>query len=518
VAPATLGLHCTYPSPDGVAPEGAHEGETPEVLLEVAAILYTSAQGTVAEAFAVHKSPVILVSETPVTESGPLAAIASTAGAYASGSIVLAQNPFPAQITPAVSPASIPNRFLSAAATTQVPLETLSSLTKGSLLRQLGLLPERTLSAYLAANPSTVSNLLAAPPAALEVTTWWSGLSDSARLTVNRAAPQLVGNLDGIPTTVRNEANRVWLSQSIDGLKTTVASSPGRAVLTEATRQIHMLDEVSTALGSAQSVPQRSLLSLDVEGQGRAAVVLGDLATADYVTYLIPGMFFTVEGQINDWTDDAARIYDEQVTWLNLIGETDPSEAGKTVAVVSWMGYETPNLTNIGSLDLAYLGRDAIADVVRGLQSERAGNEPYISIFAHSYGSTAAMMALSEYSFEIDALAVIGSPGSAVQSVDDLHVRDGNVFVGEAAWDPVPNSAFFGSDPGSREFGAHHLGVGGGVDLITNEKLAASVGHNGYFGAGSESLRNLALIGIGKSQLVTDGSADDNTKTLALLE
>jgi pimeloyl-ACP methyl ester carboxylesterase len=246
--------------------------------------------------------------------------------------------------------------------------------------------------------------------------------------------------------------------------------------------------------------------------------VLGDLSTADYVTYLIPGMFFTVEGQINDWTDDAARIYDEQVSWLNLIGETDPSEAGKSVAVVSWMGYETPNLTNIGSLDLAFAGRDAIADVVRGLQSEREGDEPFISVIAHSYGSTAAMMALSEYSFEIDALVVIGSPGSAVQSVDDLNVRNGNVFVGEAAWDPVPNSAFFGNDPGSPEFGAHQLGVSGGVDLITDEVLSASVGHNGYFGAGSESVRNLALIGIGKSQLATDGTPDDHTKTLALLK
>jgi len=91
------------------------------------------------------------------------------------------------------------------------------------------------------------------------------------------------------------------------------------------------------------------------------------------------------------------------------------------------------------------------------------------------------------------------------------------VWVGEAAWDPVPNSAFFGSDPGSPEFGAHHLGVEGGVDLITNEMLSASVGHNGYFGAGSESVRNLALIGIGQSQLVTDGTPKDTSKTLALL-
>lgn len=487
------------------------------MLLEVAAILYTSAPVTVAEAIGVHKTTVTVVASGPLASDFERGETSGTGGVVVGSYVPSAQSVQPPLIASDVSPSGIPNRFLGAAATTRVPLDTLPTLSKGSLLRQLGLLPERTLTAYLAAHPSTVTDLLAAPPAARDVTTWWSGLSDSARDTVNTAAPQLIGNLDGIPASIRNDANQVWLAQSITALKTTVESSPGRAVAAESTRQIHMLDEVTSALGTNDSVPQRSLLSLDVEGQGRAAVVLGDLATADYVTYLIPGMFFTVEGQINDWTDDAARIYDEQVSWLNLIGDNDPAEAGKTVAVVSWMGYETPNLTNIGSLELAEVGRDAIADVVRGLLSERAENEPHITIIAHSYGSTATMMALSEYSFEIDALAVIGSPGSAAQSVDDLNVRNGNVWVGEAAWDPVPNSAFFGSDPGSPEFGAHHLGVEGGVDLITNEVLSASVGHNGYFGAGSESVRNLALIGIGQSQLVTDGSPKDDGKTLALL-
>jgi hypothetical protein len=362
-----------------------------------------------------------------------------------------------------------------------------------------------------------VTKLLANAPSAREVTTWWSSLETTAAAAMTAAAPQLVGNLDGIPAEARNTANRLWLAQSIDVREKTIASSPGRTLVEEASRELHMLGEVDDAMGTAKSVPARTLLSVDPTGQGRAAIVLGDLANADYVTYLVPGMFFTIDGQINDWTDDAARIYDEQVSWLNLIGKTDPGEATKTVAVVAWMGYETPNLTNIGSLDLAEKGRDAIAHTIKGLLAERAGDEPYVSVIAHSYGSTAALMALTDYDFQIDALAVVGSPGSAAQSVKELHVRDANVFVGEAAWDPVPNTAFFGSDPGSASYGAKHINVGGGVDLITNEVLAASIGHNGYFGAGSESVRNLALIGIGQGELVTDGSADDKDKTLALL-
>ena len=58
------------------------------------------------------------------------------------------------------------------------------------------------------------------------------------------------------------------------------------------------------------------------------------------------------------------------------------------------------------------------------------------------------------------------------------------------------------------------MGVGGGVDIITKEVLLASSGHNEYFSAGTESMRNFALISIGKGGYVTDGSAADSSKTL----
>ncbi|MCU1535548.1 MAG: hypothetical protein JWR53_2029, partial [Glaciihabitans sp.] len=202
--------------------------------------------------------------------------------------------------------------------------------------------------------------------------------------------------------------------------------------------------------------------------------------------------------------------------WLKTIQAVQPDAAHKTVAVVSWMGYQTPDLTNIGSLDLAYEGRDAIAHAIQGLQAERAGNEPYVTVVAHSYGSTAVLMALTQYDFSIDALAVVGSPGSAAQSVHDLHVRGGNVYVGEAAWDPVPNSSWFGSDPGSAAYGAKPMDVKGTIDPILGTPLLGSVGHNDYFAPGSESFRNMALVGLGEGQLVTTGSTSDAAKTLAM--
>lgn len=381
------------------------------------------------------------------------------------------------------------------------------------MLQQLSLLPVQSMTDYVASNPEVVANLLANPPAATDVTMWWGTMDFEHRNALRDASPQLVGNLDGIPYAIRDLANRVLLDETISSLETTIKSEPGRTIVENAKYSLRMLTSIESALGNDQSQPRRTLLSLDVTGQGRAAIVLGDLRTADYVSYLVPGMFFTIENQMGDWADAAARLYEEELSWLELFDEPD-----STVATVAWIGYHTPNLTNVGGIQNAEEGRDSLAKTIEGLQAIRGGDEPYVTVVAHSYGSTAALMALTEYDFEIDALALVGSPGSPAKSVSQLHVRNGNVFVGEAPWDPIPNSSYFGSDPGSASYGAHPMGVGGGIDVITNEVLLASSGHNEYFSAGTESMRNFALISIGKSQFVTDGSSADATKTLALLK
>jgi len=378
------------------------------------------------------------------------------------------------------------------------------------LLQQLSLLNVSSLRDYLTANPGAVDALLARPPAATDVTMWWTSLDADHRFALRSASPRLVGNLDGIPYIVRDLANREVLGQTIDDLTAMIAGDSGRTMIETAKQQLKMLQSIDAALGSGQSQPARTLMTLDVNGQGRAAIVLGDLRTADYVSYLVPGMFFTIENQMGDWADAAARLHDEQLSWLELFGQPN-----STVATIAWIGYDTPNLTNVGSIENAEQGRDTLANSLTGLQALRSGDEPYLSVVAHSYGSTAALLALQEYDFQIDALALVGSPGSAATSVSELHVRNGNVFVGEAAWDPIPNSAYFGSDPGSASYGAKPMGVGGGIDAITREALLASVGHNEYFSAGTESMRNFALIGIGRGQYVTNGSGPTTAGTLA---
>ena len=384
------------------------------------------------------------------------------------------------------------------------------------LLEQLALLSPASIESWVTNNPDSVDALLASPPPAHDVTLWWQALDFDAKAALRDATPQLVGNLDGVPYSIRDLANRTVLTSTMTSLKQTIASEAGRTVVENAKQQLHMLQSISDALGErSTSGPNRTLMTLDVTGQGRAAIVLGDLRTADYVSYLVPGMFFTIENQMGDWVDAASRLHDEELSWLALLGPgagtADVSSvdgqplAVPTVATVAWIGYHTPNLTNVGGIENAYEGRDALAGAIEGLQSLRAGDEPYVSVIAHSYGSTAALMALTEYDFQVDALALVGSPGSPAKSVAELHVRDGNVYVGEAAWDPIPNSSYFGSDPGAKSYGAKPMGVSGETDPITHRVLASSTGHNEYFAPGTESMRNFALISIGQGQYVSSG-------------
>lgn len=395
-----------------------------------------------------------------------------------------------------------------------IPHTSLSSITGTPLLHALTAMPPTAVTVFVEENPQLLYALLDAPPAATQVSGWWAGLDDVARHNMALSAPELVGNLDGIPYAVRNDVNRSELRSTIRELELEGLDA-GRAIATQNLNRLQMLYSIADALGPASANPRRSLITLDTHDEGKASIVLGDLETADYVSILVPGMFISVSGNVVEWTDTAARLYDEQVSWLSLLAEAGAAPEVETVATVAWIGYQTPHLLNVGSLDLAYEGRDAIAATIDGLQTLRGDDQPFVSLLAHSYGSTAALMAL-EQSTVVDALAMMGSPGSPAQSIHDLNVR-GDVFVAEAAWDPIPNSSFFGSDPGATEYGARAMSVAGAVDVITNRILASSTGHNEYFSPGTESMRNLALIGIDKGELVTDGSQRDAGRTLALL-
>jgi hypothetical protein len=363
--------------------------------------------------------------------------------------------------------------------------------------------------------PSTLADLVATHASATEVANWWASATPAQQRALIASSPEAVGNLEGIPYQVRDAANRSYLSDTIAGIESRIASgSVGRAASEDLQAQLHMLQQVAAAVETGDSGLVRSLINLDVSGGGRAVIAVGDLANAHYVSYLVPGMFYSVDSEIGSWAGAADQLAADQAAWLERLAPNQYTgddylgahDASADVATVAWIGYQTPTVVNVASLDLAREGRDALTRSLLGLDAIRSADadKPYLSILAHSYGATAALLALQENDVTVDALAMVGSPGSPAESVGQLKVRDGNVWVADASWDPVSSTGVFGSQPLSPEYGAHHFGVGGAVDPLTGASLAGSVGHVDYFTSGSESFRNMALIGIGRGGFVLD--------------
>ncbi|WP_166790567.1 alpha/beta hydrolase [Cryobacterium tagatosivorans] len=392
---------------------------------------------------------------------------------------------------------------LSASPGTSVDVASLQTLSGAGLLVGMSRLSLGDLSTFAAAHPAQIDALLSSPPASTAVTEWWSGLGAESRTTLARAVPRLVGNLDGVPARQRATANLRYLGRTLSDVRADLADATGP----ERTRlegELAVLRQVKEALRPSEGGPLRSLILLDTLAGGRAAIALGDPDTADYLSYLVPGMNYGVREQLVNWATTADDLYREQAKVLAR--RTAHGEPRPTVATIAWIGYETPDLFSVGGLDRAEAGADFLEDSWLGVRSARGAEQPFLSVFGHSYGTTVSLTALARGSVGVDAFVMVGSPGSGIQSVAELSVAHGNVFVGEADWDPAVNSAFFGSDPGAAAYGAHTLGVDGARDRVTGKWLNGSLGHNAYFTPGSESLHNMALIGTDNAKLATNGS------------
>jgi len=385
-------------------------------------------------------------------------------------------------------------------------LDLLARLDGVTLLEQLARLTPGEIDAFVAGNPAALADLAARPPAAREVASWWARVPAESRAALSLDVPGVVGNLEGLPFGVRDAANRTFLAQTIAGIHAQLDAGVGRAMEDELRKRLVMLSSVERALETGSSGAERTLIALDVEGEGRAVIGIGALESADYVTFFVPGMYVGVTQQLVDWAGNAETSLLEQRAWLERLGIEGE------VATVAWIGYHTPTVVSIGSLDVAYEGRAALTrslqglDAVRevtGLRSAGAAHEPFVTVVAHSYGSTAAMISLGHDDVAVDALVLVGSPGGPAKTVHDLKVAGGNVWVAAADSDPIPRTGVYGNQPLDEEFGAKVFSVKGMTDPVTGERLDDISGHVYYFWPGTTAVRNTALIAIDAGDLVS---------------
>jgi pimeloyl-ACP methyl ester carboxylesterase len=321
-----------------------------------------------------------------------------------------------------------------------------------SILDPLKGLSDADAAEYLGSHPRAELAFLNEWPD--EVATWWADLSKRERAELISTSPEFVGNLEGIDYGSRDKANRAQLRNAYARLSNYVHKNPTHV---SAKGQLAALKAIYGAVKGDRS-PSRQLITLTDDRPALAAVAIGDLDTANVITYNLPGMgTYTTDMQL--WSQSAQNLYDQQ----GALGATAQR------AVVAWIGYKTPPVGADAAFgSYAARGADAITTAVLGLRASRASDYsmPLVNIVAHSYGSTTAANALSATNLGIRSFVNLGSAGID-QSIPNAAAFNAKfVYAAEANGD---REARWGrlsrNDPRRPNFGAQVFGVDGAPDL-----------------------------------------------------
>jgi hypothetical protein len=347
----------------------------------------------------------------------------------------------------------------------------------------------------LAASRRSAGVLRGPPPAgapAAEVQAWWGSLSDVERDRAVHDMPGRVGALAGLPVAVRSAANERRLALDVAALqrraRTTVLDAADRDWL--ATCRL-VAAELARVRAGRDPVSGRHLVaSLLVfaprayGGQGRVALAVGDLDTADNVAFVVPGLGSDVHRTLGALTDDAVR----------LTAAARRASPAATVATVAWMGYDAPGwlgapVDHAASAGAALLGRDVAA-----VRAARAV-PPHVTLVGHSYGSATVGLGLREHLVSADDVVLLGSPGADAVRAGALGVPDGHVYVGADSRDPVSYLGWFGPDPATPAFGAVRFEA---EDPTRDPWRPDLADHGKYLDAHTESLANAARVVAGR--------------------
>jgi hypothetical protein len=275
----------------------------------------------------------------------------------------------------------------------------------------------------------------------------FAALPAADRTALANRHPDLLGNLDGVPLDLRYRANHAR---------------------TAGTRWV-----------------DAQVLAYDPSGRGRLAVVLGDLAHAASVAVVVPGSDVDLRRFANPV--DPMRGPDGMARAL-------ADTAGPDLAVIAWLGYDTPEGVGVDAATgrLARAGATALSRFAAGLAATTPARQRYL---CHSYGTV--VCALAARDLPADDLVFVGSPGVRTDTATDLHTR-ARVWAARApgdwtAWLPhlSVGDLGHGADPTAVSFGARPFSTAGAVR------------HQDYFRPGTESLRNLTRIAVGNPAAVT---------------
>jgi pimeloyl-ACP methyl ester carboxylesterase len=246
--------------------------------------------------------------------------------------------------------------------------------------------------------------------------------------------------------------------------------------------------------------PTATYLRADGTGDGRVVQVFGDLISAQHIIVFVPGM----DNEINDYRESLQKRAKSVLAEMQR--QAGP---GVPVAVVAWLGYDTPDYTPIrlvtqaATSNKARNGAQALEADIATIRKQNP--RAHITVLAHSYGTVVLGEAMRRGLNVSDAIAV-GSPGMNTTSRKKLLSPSVNFWASKSqksSWsiaskpiltipvDPISVLPTHGEDPSAKGFGANRFSSGD------------SIGHSDYFRAGTAALRNIVAIGLGRQPMFT---------------
>ncbi|TYL55249.1 hypothetical protein FXB39_02490 [Nocardioides sp. BGMRC 2183] len=228
------------------------------------------------------------------------------------------------------------------------------------------------------------------------------------------------------------------------------------------------------------------LLASDPPRGARIVEAIGDVVTADHIAVIVPGNghhrgnYFSERGPVGP------RVRGQLL--LRTMQALDPNSR---VAVVVWVGYHAPS--GLAAAAANSPARDGAADLAR--LTHYLPRSAQVTLIGHSYGSTVVGLALAA-AHATDAVA-LGSPGMGVWRRDQLG-------SGTTLWAAQADSDWIRFFPRVR---LGRLGLGRSPlhpELNARRFETGDIsGHCAYYAEGSESLRNVARIALGRYDDVT---------------
>ena len=344
-----------------------------------------------------------------------------------------------------------------------------------------------------------------------QVATWWNALSEKDKQWMIEQHPDVIGNLEGVDYTSRNQANRIMLprlqKQAADELQqfydtygTSIPVTPENAgLLAEEKRlkdRVTALDKIDATLKKESDGVPRYLMQLDPSGPNiLAAVSQNNPDDSQHIGVIVPGMTTSVAG---NGKDGSILDYDVHATVMRESAEK-AAKPGEKVAMVEFFGYDAPPLgPEVTNTLMAEVGARKLSSFLNGIDAarEHGAGDAHITVASHSYGSTTAGIAATLVGDGvIDDLVQFGSPGSGVQDVGEFHVPEGHLYVSAAPYfhdmvQGVGPDAWFGKNPDTMD-GYKHLS--GDVGPAPSSYSPWDQ-HSGYFQKDTQANRDIGRV------------------------